>query len=48
MKKMLIGCDATATWKWQKTHMLSINGLLTCAAVENVKIAITAKDSILK
>ena len=33
MKKMLIGYDATAIWQWQKTHMPSINGVLTCVEV---------------
>ena len=48
MKKRLIGCNITEIWQWQKTHMLSINGLLTCVAVKNDKIVIIAKTNLIK
>ena len=44
MKKLLIGCDTTAIWQWQQTHMLSANGLLTCVEVQNDKTVVIAEN----
>ena len=46
MKAMLIWCDATAIWQWRKTHILSINDLLTHVTVSNGKVII-AKSSMI-